>query len=65
MNIDERYFSINELVGRGIASKSTLHRWISSGKLKSCKFGRSRRIPEGELIKFIDPNQSESHQTTP
>ncbi|HHF1127672.1 TPA: helix-turn-helix domain-containing protein [Haemophilus influenzae] len=49
----ERYFSIKEIVQMGICSEATVKRWIASGKLKSYKFGRSRKIAESDLNEFI------------
>ncbi|HHF1113699.1 helix-turn-helix domain-containing protein [Haemophilus influenzae] len=37
----------------GICSEATVKRWIASGKLKSYKFGRSRKIAESDLNEFI------------
>lgn len=63
MQIDERYFSVNDLVEKGIGSKATIFRFVKSGALKSYKFGRSLLIAESDLIAFMQPNQNESHQT--
>ncbi|HHF3652455.1 TPA: helix-turn-helix domain-containing protein [Haemophilus influenzae] len=49
----ERYFSIKEIAQTGICSEATVKRWIASGKLKSYKFGRSRKIAESDLNEFI------------
>ena len=49
----ERYFSIKEIVQTGICSEATVKRWISSGKLKSYKFGRARKIAESDLNEYI------------
>ncbi len=65
MEIDEKYFSISDLVKKGIGSKSKIQRLIHSGKLRSWKFGRSRLIAESDLINFMYPDRNESHQIVP
>ena len=49
----ERYFSIKEIVQTGSCSEATVKRWIARGKLKSYKFGRSRKIAESDLNEYI------------
>lgn len=34
-------------------SRNTVYRYISSGKLKACYVGRSRRISKEELNRFL------------
>lgn len=51
--IDTKYFSINDLVEKGMGSKAKIKRMISSGKLPSYKFGRSRLISEIDLVNYI------------
>lgn len=53
MKIDGRYFSIKELVEKGLGSKAKLDRLIASGKLPSYKFGRSRKISETDLNNYL------------
>ncbi|WP_052121878.1 helix-turn-helix domain-containing protein [Gallibacterium anatis] len=65
MQLDERYFSISDLVKKGIGSKSTIQRFIKTGKLKSYKFGCSVLIAESDLLEFMKPNQNAARQTTP
>ncbi|WP_171096377.1 helix-turn-helix domain-containing protein [Ruegeria sp. HKCCD9179] len=35
-------------------SERTVFRWIKTGRLKAFRMGRVLRIPEAELIDFID-----------
>lgn len=52
--IDERYFSVKELVERGIGSAATIGRLIRSGKLRSYKLGGSRKIAESDLAAYLN-----------
>ncbi len=53
MNIDNKYFSIQELVQRGLGSEAKIKRLFASGKIKSLKIGRSRKIAESDLKEYI------------
>ncbi|ODS44890.1 transcriptional regulator [Pasteurella multocida] len=53
MNIDNKYFSIQELVQRGLGSEAKIKRLLASGKIKSLKIGRSRKIAESDLKEYI------------
>ncbi len=53
MNIDNKYFSIQELVQRGLGSEAKIKRLVASGKIKSLKIGRSRKIAESDLKEYI------------
>ncbi|HDR1116875.1 TPA: helix-turn-helix domain-containing protein [Pasteurella multocida] len=53
MNIDNKYFSIQELVQRGLGSEAKIKRLVASGKIKSFKIGRSRKIAESDLKEYI------------
>ncbi|MFC0992328.1 helix-turn-helix domain-containing protein [Pasteurella multocida] len=53
MSIDVKYFSIQELAMRGIGSESKIKRLVSSGKIKSFKIGRYRKIAESDLNEYI------------
>ncbi|WP_443090352.1 helix-turn-helix domain-containing protein [Basfia succiniciproducens] len=58
MNIEEHYYSIKELVEKGLGSKATLHRMIKNGRLKKVKFGRSTRIAESEIARYLREQSS-------
>lgn len=49
----DRYFSIKEIAETGLCSEPTIKRWIASGKLKSYKFGRSRKVAESDLNAYL------------
>ncbi|EJZ80451.1 TPA: helix-turn-helix domain-containing protein [Pasteurella multocida] len=53
MSIDMKYFSIQELAQRGLGSESKIKRLVASGKIKSLKIGRSRKIAESDLNEYI------------
>ncbi|WP_424411176.1 helix-turn-helix domain-containing protein [Pasteurella sp. PK-2025] len=57
MNIDGRYFSIQELSKKGLGSVSKLKRLVADGKIKSFKIGRSRKIAESDLVEYINSCQ--------
>ncbi|MCI7719079.1 helix-turn-helix domain-containing protein [[Pasteurella] aerogenes] len=64
----EKYYSVKELVDCGLASESTIFRLIRNKKLKSFKFGRSRKIPESEVKAYISScnssNSPSAHSAT-
>lgn len=51
--MEERYFSIKEIVETGLCSEATLKRRMKEGKLKSYKLGRSRKIAESDLKEYL------------
>ncbi|HHT7855887.1 helix-turn-helix domain-containing protein [Pasteurella multocida] len=53
MSIDAKYFSIQELARRGLGSESKIKKLVASGKIKSFKIGRSRKIAESDLNEYI------------
>lgn len=53
MNLESKFYSIKELVSRGLGSESKIKRLVSSGKIKSFKVGRSRLIAESDVNKYI------------
>ncbi|HDR1856410.1 TPA: helix-turn-helix domain-containing protein [Pasteurella multocida] len=53
MSIDTKYFSTQELAQRGLGSESKIKRLVASGKIKSLKIGRSRKIAESDLNEHI------------
>lgn len=61
MHIEEHYYSIKELIEKGLGSKATLHRMIKDGRLKKVKFGRSTKIAESEISRYL----LEQSSTTP
>lgn len=57
----EKYYSVKELIEYGLGSESTIFRLIRSNKLKSCKFGRSRKVPESALEDYISSCSSSNN----
>lgn len=48
------YFTIKELQERLRVSRSTILRLIESKKLSSIKFGRQVRIPESQILSYLE-----------
>ena len=46
-------FQLKEIAETGLCSEPTIKRWIASGKLKSYKFGRSRKVAESDLNAYL------------
>lgn len=55
--LENKYFTVQQLVEKGLGSKATIHRLISSGKLRSFKLGRSRKIAESAVEEYLNANQ--------
>ncbi len=56
----EKYLSRNDVARRLNVSPITVGRWLQSGKLPEYKFGKSIRILESDLDKFIAENRIKS-----
>jgi excisionase family DNA binding protein len=52
---------INEFLARTGLSKSTTYREISAGKLKVTHIGRSMRISEAEICRYIKEAEGNSY----
>ncbi len=46
-------------------SRSLLYELIHSGRIQSVKFGRSRRITEDQMRRFLDDHEVESLRAPP
>lgn len=55
--LENKYFTVQQLVKKGLGSKAKIHRLISSGKLRSFKLGRSRKIAESAVEEYLNANQ--------
>lgn len=54
------YFTINQAAAYLAVSRSTIYRWLDSGKLSAVRIGgRSQRIPLRELRKVVSPETNE------
>jgi excisionase family DNA binding protein len=50
----EQTISIDEFMERfHIKSKTTVHAWIRSNKMKTCKVGKRRTIPVSEVARLM------------
>lgn len=49
---------LSEVMARTGLSKASVYRVINAGKLKTVKIGRSVRISEAELSRYIDALQA-------
>ena len=47
-----KYYSIKEVADKLSLAEVTIRKWITSGKIKSTKFGKAVRISEEEIIKL-------------
>lgn len=56
MEVNENYYSIQEVADKLKVVYLTVYRWIKSGKLKSVKAGKQHRIKSSELEKFLLKN---------
>jgi len=50
----ERLFTVAEVKRITGLSRTKIYQMMNSGELKSCRFGRSRRIKESDLAATID-----------
>ena len=37
----------------GIRSKTTFHKWVKAGKMKTCKVGKRRTVPVSEVARLM------------
>ena len=50
---ESRVFSIDKVADLLSLSPWTIRKWISDGKLKSCKLGARRMVPASEVTRMI------------
>jgi len=53
-NMEQEYYSIEEVAKMLKVAYLTVYRWIRAGKMKSVKAGRQYRITQSELDKFLN-----------
>jgi excisionase family DNA binding protein len=56
---DETYYTSKEVAERLKVTDRTVRRWISDGSLKVIRLGRSVRIAESDLQRFIEAGRTE------
>lgn len=49
----EPVYTISEVADKAKVSRSTVCRWIHSGRMRSFKVGGTRRIPESAIAEFF------------
>lgn len=49
----EELYTIDGVAERAKVSRSTVCRWIHSGRMRSFKVGGTRRIPESAIAEFF------------
>lgn len=47
-------YTVNEIAERNKVHASTVNRWIASGRIKSIKVGKLRRITVNQEQEFLD-----------
>jgi excisionase family DNA binding protein len=47
-------YTVNEIADRNRVHVSTVNRWIASGRIKSIKVGKLRRITVNQEKEFLD-----------
>ena len=53
METIENYFTVEEVAAKLKIDDVTVRRWLQDERLKGVKMGKSWRIPESALIKFM------------
>jgi excisionase family DNA binding protein len=53
----EKYYTIDEVATTLKVAYLTVYRWIQARKIKAYKIGRSYRITEKELGRFIEESE--------
>lgn len=55
---ETKYYSTKQLAEMLSVHPMTISKWIGSGKLDSVKIGKSRRVTDEALKKFIDESNA-------
>lgn len=53
MNVEERWFSVDEVAERLGMSRYTVSDWMKAGRLKGVKIGKYWRVNERDLEAFL------------
>jgi len=53
--MDEEYLKVSDVVDRLKVTRQAVYNWISEGRLKAVKVGRSLRVSRNSLEAFIQP----------
>ena len=54
-HMTEEYLTPEEVAARYKVTRQAIYKWISEGKLRAIKLGRTTRIPATALQEFIKP----------
>ena len=58
-NIDEKFYTIEQVAEMLQVVYLTVYRWIQDGKLKAVKAGKQYRIRQSDLDKFLEAKENE------
>jgi len=53
--MDEEYLTVDEVRRKLHVTRQAVYNWISEGKLRAVRVGRSVRVPVSALVEFIRP----------
>jgi excisionase family DNA binding protein len=53
--MDEKYLTVEEVRTKLNVTRQAVYNWISEGKLRAVRVGRSVRVPVSALVEFIQP----------
>lgn len=59
--MDEEYLTVDEVRLKLHVTRQAVYNWISEGKLRAVRVGRSVRIPVSALMEFIQPVRPGEH----
>lgn len=62
MEIDDEYFTPEEIATRFKITRAAVYQWISQGKLQGTRLGKATRISRKALEKFLQASQEEQNQ---
>ena len=58
--MSEEYLTPEEVAARYKVTRQAIYKWISEGRLRAIKLGRSTRIPVAALQEFIKPADTDA-----